>query len=344
MRAILLSTAFLTLPMIGLADTIPVYQQEGGDLIYTGETMTVEEAVKLVGFGSGSFAFDKPEFVVETHQGYVPSFVPPEYYELVSKGDGKIEGAPDDLVFDESEGMDLRDDMTFDQSEGLDTRDDLTFGEREGTDTRDDLTFGENEGLDLLEGTTPSENEDQTSQDDLTFDETEGTNVGDDLTFSEDEVIKSVEAEGVPRELLEKTYGATITPQDGTWRVTILEAVAAGCPPGAEEQARAQILRSTTLNVTFSKPNWHPSDLGGELGQFTWTKIGQNGYFSYPYATGAEAEGSGISLAVSTLYTARSSTSIDTWYRIRVNLSPALAAMAQSSEECEVLILGELSK
>lgn len=344
MRVIFLSASLLAVPTLSVADTIPIYHQEGNDLYYTGEKVTLAEGIRLTGGDFNGGIFGPPQFIAKSHNGHMASYVTPLEFELVMGGDGEISGEPDDLTFEEHEGLDTRDDLIFDEGEGTDTHDDLTFDESEGHHTRDDLTFEENEGLDLREGTALSKNDDQTTQDDLVFNETEGTKVGDDLTFSEEEAIKHIEAEGVPRHMLENAYGSTVTPQDGTWTALIQEAVATGCPPGAAEQAKAQIMRSNVLNITFSKPNWHPSDLGGELGQFTWTKIGQNGYFSHPYTTGAEAEGSGVSLAVSTAYSVRSSTIIDTWYRVQVNLAPALAAMAGGSEECEVLILGELSK
>lgn len=327
MRAYLLSSALLVFPMIGWAQDIPVYQQEGDDLIYTGETMALEDAIDVVGLKIEYHPFEPPEFLANNRGTYIPSFVPPKYYELVFGGDGVIEGAPKG-----SDGM--TGDLVFKKDEGLDVREDLVFGEGEGTDTREDLVFGENEGTDVQ--AEPALNAAKEA-DDLSFSESEGMAVTDNAA-------KSAKAEGVPEGLIKNSYGSAVTPQDGLWRVVIVEAVAIGCPPGADEQAQAQILKTRNLDVTFSKPDWHPTDLSSELASYTWTKIGQNGYFSYPYTTSEEAHGSGVSLAVSTAYFVRSETYIETWYRVRMNLAPHLAAMAGSSERCEVNILGELTR
>lgn len=344
MRVFLLIAVLLTLPMAGWAQDVPVYQQEGKDLIYTGETMALKDAIKITGLTPANFAFEPPTFMANNRGTYIPVFAEPWEYESVLGADGVIEGEPDDLVFEESEGLNVRDDLVFGENEGLNTRDDLTFGKNEGIDTREDMTFSEREGTDTRDDMTFGENEGLNTRDDLTFDESEGTKVTDDLVFTEDDALKEVAAEDGPIEKLKGAYGASVTPQDGQWTVMILEASAIGCPPGAEQAARSKVMSMRSLDVTFSKPKWHPADLSPDLGQYSWREIGQNGYFSYPYATGPEAEGSGISLAVSAAYVARSPTFIETWYRVRVNLAPHLAAMAGSSEKCEVIMLGELNK
>lgn len=195
---------------------------------------------------------------------------------------------------------------------------------------REELEFAEDEGTDVNE--------------DMTFAEDEAQNTADDLDFGVGEGLSVVEEEDGPTDFFAGDSGPAITPQDGTWQVTLTNTSATGCPPGVAEQARARLAQSATLDVTFSRPKWHPSDFGPDLARYDWRPVGRNGYFSYPYSTGEEASGSGLSLSISAAYRARSETRIDAWYRIRLNLAPELAAMAASSERCEVIIEGELSK
>lgn len=342
MRSHLPLLAFIFCPSVTVAQDIPVYDRSGNDLFYYGETVSEAVAVEVLGGQELYRKFGRPRFIVRHRDGTNQASYEhtPEQVELVLGGDGVVDGQPDDLVFTEEEALDTRDDLTFGEDEGLDARDDLTFGENEGTRVDGDLIF------DAPDATQP--------RDDLVFEETDAIPPAKSLSTQKPatqkpappkaESLATIEREGGPVDLFRSDKAQTILPLDGKWSVTIQEAFATGCPPGIAEQARAQLLRSKDMTVTFSKPNWHPADLSAEFAGYDWRKIGRNGFFAYPYATGAEAEGSGMSLAVSLAYLARKPTLIDMWYRVRVNLTPFLAQIAGSSESCEAVIFAELFK
>lgn len=332
MKTPFIFAALVTFPCMALSEDIRVYHRQGNDLFYFGDTLSSDAVAKILGGEKALREMGLPKYVVSYGKDKVlPIYGPdPSSLELLWQGDGVVTGEPDDLTFTEDEGTDTREDLVFGEDEGTDIKDDLTFSEQEGTDTRDGMVFGEDEGTDV--------------RDDLIFTEEEGAAGESGPRAEQSDGMRIVEEHNGPVELFKQSDGPKVTPEDGQWRAVILEAVATGCPPGASEQARAQVLRSNTRTVTFSKPDWHPADLGGEGRSYTWHKVGQNGYFSIPYSTGAEAEGSGVSLSVSTAYMARSATQFDVWYRVHTTLAPALAAIAGSSESCEILVLAELTK
>lgn len=318
MRSISLLSAILSIPTIAAAQDIPVYLRSGNDLAYYGDTVTEDFAAELMGGSEAYSRLGRPDYIINQKGGQnLPVYgSSPESMEKLWGGDGTVVGAPDDLTFAENEGTKVDDDLDFSANEGTNTRVDMTFDEAEATPANDDLLFTENDA--------------SQPEDDLVFDENEGLLV--------------VEDEEVPTEFFEASMGATITPIDGDWTVEILEAFATGCPPGIAEQARMQLLKKSSMSITFSKPDWHPSDLSAELAQDNWRKVGANGYFTYRYVTGPEASGSGMSVAISIAYVARKPTVIDMRYRVRARLTPALAAMAGSSTDCEAVIFAEVTK
>lgn len=153
--------------------------------------------------------------------------------------------------------------------------------------------------------------------------------------------LETVAAEHGPVELFSDADIDAINPLDGTWIAQVDDVTATGCPPGVEVAAFGMIGGAPANRVTFSKPWWSPGDFSAEFAAQTWRPVGANGYFSTPYKTGAEAEGSGMAMIVTIGLQARAPDRIAVWGRVNLELNAVLAQMAGGSQDCVAMITGE---
>lgn len=156
--------------------------------------------------------------------------------------------------------------------------------------------------------------------------------------------LNAVTQEQGPVALFTDDEIGAINPHDGTWVSQIDDITTTGCPPGVEGAALGMMGGGAAANVTFGKPWWTPGDISTDFAAQTWRPVGANGYFSTPFATGPEAQGSGMSMVVTMGLRARTPDRIDVWGRVNLRLSAALAAIAGGSENCVAVVTGKYQR